>query len=87
MKPIRSITGSNVPIYAWQSASTSACLCLFGPEYLGGHGDLAEKLEKIVQKDEKAQFNQAQKVFALNTLIDVINQRKIAIPQNERRST
>lgn len=65
MKPIRSITGPNVPIYAWQSASTSACLCLFGPEYLGGHGDLAKKLEAITGTEEKTRYDEAQKVLAL----------------------
>lgn len=62
MKPIRSITGPSVPIYAWQSASVSGCICLFGPEKLDGLGDLAKTLETITEADEKARFDEAQRV-------------------------
>lgn len=51
LKGIRSISGAEVPVYAWQSASATAVLYLFGPEYLGGNGDLAEKISKITAED------------------------------------
>ena len=66
MKPIRSITGPSVPVFAWQSASVSGCICMFGPEDLGGLGDLAKKLEMIKETDEKARFDEAQKVSVNN---------------------
>ncbi|KAL5527981.1 hypothetical protein ACEPAG_6782 [Sanghuangporus baumii] len=51
LKGIRSISGSEVPVYAWQSGSATAVLYLFGPETFGGKGDLAEKLSKITAED------------------------------------
>ena len=62
MKPIRSIAGSGVPVYAWQSSSVSGCIYMFGPEDLGGLGDFAKKLEMIKETDEKVYFEKALKV-------------------------
>ena len=55
MEVIRSIS-PKCPIYAWQSGSTSAILFLFGPEYLGGTGDLAAKIAAIETDDEKERY-------------------------------
>lgn len=62
MKPIKEISGNTTPIYAWQSCSTAATIFLSGPEYLGGNGDLAKKLEAITAVDEQERFDEAQKV-------------------------
>ena len=55
MKGFRSISGKNVPIYAWQTAAAASILYTFGPERLGGLGDLVEKFEKIEAEDEEAE--------------------------------
>ena len=47
MKIIRSISGSEVPVYAFQHASASAALHFFGPESMGGLGDLASKIDEV----------------------------------------
>ncbi|KAF8583175.1 glycosyltransferase family 1 protein [Ramaria rubella] len=43
LRAIRSQSGTRVPIYAWQSAYSSAVLRIMGPEKLGGMGDVAAK--------------------------------------------
>ena len=50
MKSIRAISGKSVPVYALQHSSLSAVLFIFGPEYMGGHGDLDEKIRKIQEE-------------------------------------
>ena len=62
LKGIRSISGGNVPIYAWQTAAAVAVLYMFGPEHLGGNGDLVEKLEKIEAEDEETRDKEIVKV-------------------------
>lgn len=65
MKFIREISGNAVPIYAWLSFSTSAALFLFGPEHIGGNGDMAKKLETITAVNEKERFEENQKVLVV----------------------
>lgn len=65
MKVIREISGNTVPIYAWQSGSISGIIFLFGPEYLGGNGDLAKKLELINAVDENERYEEGQKVMLI----------------------
>lgn len=65
MNPIREISGNKVPIYTWQSGSTSGVTFLFGPEHLGGNGDLAKKIEKITTVDENERYEEGQKVIAI----------------------
>ena len=62
LKGIRSISGNNVPIYAWQTGAAAAVIYMFGPEHLGGHGDLVEKLEKIEAEDEETRDKEIVKV-------------------------
>ena len=62
MKGFRSISGKNVPIYAWQTAAAASILYTFGPERLGGLGDLVEKLEKIEAEDEETRDKEILKV-------------------------
>ncbi|PAV19564.1 UDP-Glycosyltransferase glycogen phosphorylase [Pyrrhoderma noxium] len=63
LKGIRSISGGNVPIYAWQTAAAVAVLYMFGPEHLGGNGDLVEKLEKIEAEDEETRDKEIVKIY------------------------
>ena len=69
LKGIRSISGNNVPIYAWQTGAAAAVIYMFGPEHLGGHGDLVEKLEKVKAEDEETRDKEILKVslFLFNT--------------------
>lgn len=53
MVGIRGISGSSVPVYAWQSCASASLLFLSGPEEFGGYGDLAEKIEKIEAEDDE----------------------------------
>lgn len=59
---IRSTSGPKIPIYTWQSGSTSIILYHFGPEHLSGNGDLAQKIEAIEASDEQERFDKAQNV-------------------------
>ena len=53
MKGIRSISRKAVPIYAWQSCASVAVLGFYGPESMGGHGNLRKKIEAIKENDEE----------------------------------
>lgn len=54
LEPVRSITNSKAKIYAWQSASAIGTVALFGPEHLGGLGDLAAKLDAMTQEERES---------------------------------
>lgn len=58
---VRSISGKDVLIYT-RAASAGGILFMFGPEDLGGNGDLAEKIKKISTEDEKERSKEADKV-------------------------
>lgn len=66
MEVIRSISGPNCPIYTWQSGSTTAIIYLFGPEHLGGTGDLAAKIQAIETDDENERYEKAQAVSSIS---------------------
>ncbi|PAV17483.1 UDP-Glycosyltransferase glycogen phosphorylase [Pyrrhoderma noxium] len=53
LRDVRSLSGKSVPIYALQSAATTGVLFMYGPEYLGGNGDLEEKVKGIEIEDRK----------------------------------
>ena len=53
MKGIRGISGKAVPIYAWQSCASAAILGIYGPESMGGNGNLREKIEAIKEDDKE----------------------------------
>ena len=55
---IRSITGSRVPVFAWQSGGATAVIFLFAPEEIGGLGDLAAKISNIKTEDEEERERQ-----------------------------
>ena len=62
MKGIRSISGRNVPIYAWESGAASACMYLFGPEQFGGAGDLLQKVQEIKAENEEERKKEIKRV-------------------------
>ena len=62
MAATRSVSGRSVPVYAWQTTSASALLLMFGPEELGGLGDLNEKLSKITATDMEERMKAISKV-------------------------
>lgn len=45
MLATRAITGHKVPIVAFVSAHAATILRIYGPEHLGGSGDLGAKIE------------------------------------------
>lgn len=59
---IREVSGSSIPIYALQSASVAACLFMFGPENIGGLGDLDEKLKAIPYTDTESVNQESERV-------------------------
>lgn len=59
---VRSISGSTVPIYAWQTGAVPAMLYYFGPESMGGGGDLADKISKIESDDDENRDKEIEKV-------------------------
>ncbi|KAL5529835.1 hypothetical protein ACEPAF_6092 [Sanghuangporus sanghuang] len=63
LRGIRSISGTEVPVYAWQSGSATAVLYLCGPETFGGKGDLAEKFSKVTAEDANAREKVIEMVF------------------------
>ncbi|KAL5488481.1 hypothetical protein ACEPAI_6599 [Sanghuangporus weigelae] len=74
LKGIRSISGIRVPIYAWQSGASTAALYIFGPEYLGGNGDLAEKISKLTAENPDIQDKE------IETIYRRINQKLVELP-------
>ncbi|KAH8110135.1 UDP-Glycosyltransferase/glycogen phosphorylase [Phellopilus nigrolimitatus] len=63
LKGIREVSGKDVPVYAFESGAAAGCIYLFGPEELGGGGDLLAKLAAIPHKDEKAVNDEAERIF------------------------
>lgn len=49
LSAIRVITGKTVPVLAWDSGAAFATLRLFGPEELGGLGDLPAKANLLAE--------------------------------------
>ncbi|KAL5530853.1 hypothetical protein ACEPAF_7111 [Sanghuangporus sanghuang] len=60
---IKEEQSSEIPIYVLQSVSAAALLFLWGPEHLGGHGDLSKKLEGVIETDEKAKAMEMEKIY------------------------
>ncbi|KAL5488485.1 hypothetical protein ACEPAI_6603 [Sanghuangporus weigelae] len=63
LKGIRSVSGTRVPVYAWQSGAATAVLHLFGPENLGGRGDLAEKISQITAEDSETRDKEIEMAY------------------------
>ena len=61
LNEVRSISGKDVLVYS-RAASAGGILFMFGPEELGGSGDLAEKIKKIEPQDAKEKAKEADKV-------------------------
>ncbi|KAI0353321.1 UDP-Glycosyltransferase/glycogen phosphorylase [Trametes cingulata] len=51
---IRKLSGKSVKIYSWVSGATSALFYLFGPEKLGGRGNIRLKIEEEVKRTGKS---------------------------------
>ncbi|KAI5115708.1 hypothetical protein M0805_003487, partial [Coniferiporia weirii] len=60
---IRSVSGTSVPIYAWQTAAVCAGLFLSGPERYGGKGDMAAKIAAITAEDEETIEKEKEKIY------------------------
>jgi hypothetical protein len=51
------------PVFAWMPSPMSACLYLFGPESLGGYGDLAAKIAAVAQEHDISKTEAAHRVY------------------------
>ncbi|KAI5118935.1 hypothetical protein M0805_003759 [Coniferiporia weirii] len=60
---IRSVSGTSVPIYAWQTGAVGGGLFLYGPERYGGKGDMAAKIAAITAKDEETIQKEKEKLY------------------------
>ncbi|KAI5117421.1 hypothetical protein M0805_004052 [Coniferiporia weirii] len=60
---VRSVSGTSVPIYAWQSGAVGGGLFLFGPERYGGKGDMAAKIAAITAEDEETRKIEEEKIY------------------------
>lgn len=53
MEPVRVIkklNGNSIKVYSWVPGATSAMFHLFGPENLGGRGDIVSKVEAEIKR-------------------------------------
>ncbi|KAI5117418.1 hypothetical protein M0805_004050, partial [Coniferiporia weirii] len=60
---IRSVSGSSVPIYAWQTGAVCGSLFLSGPERYGGNGDMAAKIAAITAEDEETRKKEKDNIY------------------------
>ncbi|KAF8223911.1 UDP-Glycosyltransferase/glycogen phosphorylase [Tricholoma matsutake] len=74
MTGIRNISGTSVPIYAWQSSTATAVMRTSGPERFGGTGDLLKKTEKIKADTDK------EWVKEMNRLWERVNGDIVQVP-------
>lgn len=51
------------PVFAWMPSPMAACLYLFGPESLGGYGDLAAKIAVVAKKQNIPKTEAAHHVY------------------------
>ncbi|KAI0769598.1 UDP-Glycosyltransferase/glycogen phosphorylase [Trametes elegans] len=51
---VKALSGDSVKVYAWHSASTYSLFTLFGPEKLGGFGNVRQKAEEEVKRTGKS---------------------------------
>ena len=56
------MTDGRIPVYAITSTVAVATFYYFGPESMGGKGDLSTKLKAIEHLDEKEKHEEAQRV-------------------------
>lgn len=63
MQGVRQASGQSVPIYTLQSVSAAAALFLWGPDEIGGGGDLLEKLGSLRDTGDEETNNKAEKVI------------------------
>lgn len=59
------MTDSKVPVYAITSTVAVATFYYFGPESMGGKGDLSVKLKAIEHLDAKEKHEEAQRVCTI----------------------
>jgi len=64
MQAVRSVTGKDVPVFAWHAGNACFYLRIFGPERYGGLGEVPEKAHGEVTDEVIASFSFPSK-FAL----------------------
>ncbi|KAI0745133.1 UDP-Glycosyltransferase/glycogen phosphorylase [Earliella scabrosa] len=63
---VKSLSGDSVKIYIWEAGSTSALFHLFGPETLGGKGNIRLKIEEMARATGRT-FAEAAMEFVFRT--------------------
>ncbi|KAF8528379.1 hypothetical protein BU17DRAFT_80691 [Hysterangium stoloniferum] len=61
---IRDISGNDVPILAWNTASAAFCLRAIGPEKLGGYGDVAKQASEEAAATGRPALEIEQELFS-----------------------
>ena len=46
VKHVKSTHGSDMKVYAWGAGDVFSLVGMFGPEYMGGKGDVNKKIEE-----------------------------------------
>lgn len=62
IRAIRKLSGSSVKIYSWIAGSTYALFYVFGPESLGGRGDINKKIIAEVERSGRPYNEVAEEV-------------------------
>jgi hypothetical protein len=65
LKVVRAITGNSIPVLSWIAVAASSTLRLYGPENLGGLGDVAAKAIEESRRTGKKTEEAADEVSAL----------------------
>lgn len=63
------MSGASVPVFTWNCGAAFAVMMLYGPESLGGAGDLAAKLERMKVDEGETIFDAADKVWDSKSLM------------------
>lgn len=62
---IRALSGNTVKVFSWHPGLTYAIFYLFGPEHLGGRGNICPLIEEEVQRTGRT-FAQIAREVCLN---------------------
>lgn len=72
---VRTISGRSVKVFVWSPGMVAATIYLFGPEHLGGLGDIRKKIEDGVCVSGRAYNEVAREVRMPYLLCDCLTLR------------
>ena len=73
MEATRAQTGSSVPILAWSAVNAYLALRLFGPEELGGIGDVLAKARAVVEQTGRDEKEVIEEVAVYSSIVWIPN--------------